>query len=109
MDHQHSTGQAWSMIFYRVILGLFIFQLAMAGFLAINHAFTRSLLIVPLLFVSIWLAWMFSKVYVPLNKFIALKAVREPELANGSTVSEDTVDGEREKDERFINPNLVIP
>ncbi|PUU80646.1 hypothetical protein B9Z19DRAFT_1191699 [Tuber borchii] len=109
MDHQHSTGQAWSMIFYRVILGIFIFQLSMAGFLAINHAFTRSLLIVPLLFVSIWLAWMFSRVYVPLNKFIALKAVREPELANGSTVSEDMVEGEREKDERFINPNLVIP
>jgi len=52
---------------------------------------------------------MFSKVYVPLNKFIALKAVRGPEFVNGSTVSEDTVDGEREKDERFINPNLIIP
>ncbi|CAZ85884.1 unnamed protein product [Tuber melanosporum] len=109
MDHpQHSTGQAWSMIFYRVILGLFIFQLAMAGFLAINHAFTRSLLIVPLLFVGIWLAWMFSRIYVPLNKFIALKVVREPEFVNGGAVPEDTVE-EREKGERFINPNLVTP
>ncbi|RPA93961.1 DUF221-domain-containing protein [Choiromyces venosus 120613-1] len=109
MDHpQHSTGQAWSMIFYRVILGLFIFQLAMAGFLAINHAFTRSLLIVPLLFVSIWLAWMFSRIYVPLNKFIALKAVVGPDTS-GSTISGETVEEEREKGERFINPNLVIP
>jgi len=32
----------------------------MAGVLAINHTFTRSLLIVSLLSARIWLAWMFS-------------------------------------------------
>jgi calcium permeable stress-gated cation channel len=109
MDNpQHSTGQAWSMIFYRVVLGLIVFQLAMAGFLAINGAVKRSLLITPLLLGSVWLAWLFSRLYVPLNRFIALKVVQEPERGEGA-VRGETIEEAREKGDRFINPNLVMP
>ena len=103
MDHsQHSTGQAWSMIFYRVILGLFVFQIAMAGFLAVNHAFFRSLLVLPLLLLNVWLSWLFSRKYVPLNRFIALKAV----VASPAVGEEESEGG---SGERFVNPNLVEP
>lgn len=106
MDHpQHSTGQAWSMIFYRVVVGLIIFQLAMAGFLASQQAFVRSLLVVPLIVAGLVSMYRWEENWGRLSRFIALRAVKEPERVR----VEETHDERRERGLVFINPSLVSP
>lgn len=106
MDHpQHSTGQAWSMIFYRVVVGLIIFQLAMAGFLASQQAFVRSLLVVPLIVAGLVSMYRWEENWGRLSRFIALRAVKEPARFRG----EETHDERRERGLVFINPSLVAP
>lgn len=76
MDHQqHSTGRAWPMICNRTFAGLVVFQLAVIGVLALRKAITRSLLLVPLLGVTVWFTYWFGRTYEPLMKFIALKSI----------------------------------
>ncbi|ODQ58627.1 hypothetical protein WICANDRAFT_32212 [Wickerhamomyces anomalus NRRL Y-366-8] len=87
---QHSTGQAWPMIFRRVCLGLVLFQITMAGTLALEHAFILSILVVPLIFMTLFVAYNFEKDYLPLSFFIALKAIKKYPLSSenvGSTTS----------------------
>ncbi|RCK60686.1 Calcium permeable stress-gated cation channel 1 [Candida viswanathii] len=74
----HSTGKVWPMIFRRVILGLIIFQLFMVGTLALESAIMLAVLCSPLIFVTILVLWNFEKYYVPLNTFIALRAILNP-------------------------------
>lgn len=120
MDHrQHSTGKAWSIICHRVVIGLVVFQLTMAGVLALKSAIRRSVMVVPLLAGTIWFIFYYERTYEPLMKFIALRSLhRDPnseevprgesrydsETAQGRHVDEDDVTGAR-----FINPNLIIP
>lgn len=109
MDHpQHSTGQAWSMIFYRVVVGLIIFQLAMAGFLASQQAFVRSSLVVPLIVAGLVSMYRWEENWGRLSRFIALRAVKEP-VRVGDEAGEGTPDERRERGLAFINPNLVTP
>ncbi|CCH41338.1 putative membrane protein [Wickerhamomyces ciferrii] len=82
---QHSTGQAWPMIFRRICLGLVLFQITMAGTLALEHAFLLSILIVPLIIMTLFVAYTFEKDYLPLSFFIALKAIKKP---NSQTIDE---------------------
>lgn len=106
MDHpQHSTGQAWSMIFYRVVVGLIIFQLAMAGFLASQQAFVRSSLVIPLIVAELVSMYRWEENWGRLSRFIALRAVKEPERGGW----EETHDERRERGLVFINPSLVSP
>ena len=123
MDHrQHSTGRAWSIICNRIVIGLVVFQLAMAGVLALKLAIKRSILIVPLLAGTVWFIFFYNRTYEPLMKFIALRSLHrdgdhssedavEPfearydsETGRGRAVDEDDITGLR-----FINPSLVIP
>ena len=76
MDHHHhSTGRAWPMICSRVLVGMVVFQIAMIGVLAMRQAVTRSLLLVPLLVITLWFSFYFSHNYEPLMKFIALNSI----------------------------------
>ena len=126
MDHsRHSTGQAWSIISYRIILGLVVFQLAMAGQLAIHKTVYRPLLIIPLLAATVWFAYYYRRNYAPLTRFIALRSIERHENATQeedtddpapssrsrrqSGVPESTIDEEREKDMKYVNPSLVSP
>ncbi|KZF26830.1 DUF221-domain-containing protein [Xylona heveae TC161] len=129
MDHrQHSTGRAWTIICNRVILGLIVFQLAMAGVLALKTAFKRSALILPLIIGTIWFSYFFSRSFEPLTLFIALRSIHRPDHPD-TYVSENsftqalghrvdpsaengaprgrTVDEQRETGLRFMNPNLT--
>ncbi|KAI5951016.1 hypothetical protein KGF54_004090 [Candida jiufengensis] len=74
----HSTGKVWPMIFRRVILGLIIFQLFMCGTLALESAILLSILCTPTILVTICVLYNFEKYYVPLNDFIALRAILNP-------------------------------
>lgn len=127
MEHrQHSTGRGWMMMCDRLILGVVLFQLTMAGQLASTNAVKRSFLIIPLILGTIWFGYVYSRTYRPLMKFIALRSLRTTEHSDlGRAIQEDafspgqqrrrgplgrqTVDEARESGARFENPSLVMP
>ncbi|EEP81189.1 conserved hypothetical protein [Uncinocarpus reesii 1704] len=129
MDHQqHSTGRAWPMICSRVIVGLFIFQLAMTGTLALRRAITRSILIIPLLAGTVWFFFFFSRTYDPLMKFIALRSIDRDRAAESdespTPTSTMSPPSQWERDSiplrlrgqdlaprlrKYVNPNLIVP
>lgn len=129
MDHQqHSTGRAWPMICNRMFVGLLVFQLAIIGVLALRKAITRSLLVVPLLGVTVWFTYWFSRTYEPLMKFIALKSIdgaqpgggdRSPSpsgvLSPPSGLDRDALPiriGAQElgfRMKKYVNPSLTLP
>jgi len=125
MDHpQHSTGGAWPMICYRLMVGLGVFQLAMAGVIAGRQAFKRSAAIIPLILFTIWFFYFYQRTFEPLTKYISLRSIRRESDANLNFADEDvgtflrpdirrrtstTVDEEREKGQKFVNPNLITP
>ncbi|CUM63122.1 uncharacterized protein PRCAT00000689001 [Priceomyces carsonii] len=74
----HSTGKVWPMVFRRVMLGLLIFQLFMCGSMALEGAILLSALCTPLVVVTLVFEWNFERNYLPLNTFIALRAIQNP-------------------------------
>lgn len=120
MDHrQHSTGKAWTIICNRVVVGILVFQIAMAGVLALKTAILRSLLILPLLVGTIWFMIYYRRSYEPLMQFIALRSLHRDDIPGAVTPGDSRYDSEtshgRDVDEdeetglRFINPSLIIP
>lgn len=120
MEHrQHSTGLIWPMICNRIILGLIIFHIAMAGFLAAYQAFTQALFLAPLIFATGWFTVYFQRTYFPLMYFIALRSIHkdwEPALPEPSetawNIATDrgrTVDTDPDTGIRYMNPNLTQP
>jgi len=125
---QHATGGAWRMICYRILLGLLVFQLTMSGYLALRLAYTIALLITPLVLITLWYSYFFKRHFEPLTRFISLRSIRQgEELCGDAILDEDlgrpgsgreereairrlsTIDEDREKGLRFVNPNLVTP
>ncbi|KAH7077039.1 hypothetical protein FB567DRAFT_140307 [Paraphoma chrysanthemicola] len=127
MEHrQHSTGRGWTMMCDRIIGGLVLFQITVAGQLALKKAFKRAALIAPLIIATFWFFYVFAKTYRPLMKFIALRSLRNPETSDlGRDFQEEavlsgregfrapvgrlTLDEARERNLRFENPTLVMP
>lgn len=124
MDHpQHATGRAWSMIVYRVLVGLGFFQLAMSGWMAVKLGFTQAILVIPLIFITIWCSYLYAGTYEPLTNFIALRSIRRDDDPETNIAGEDlgidrppghsrrmstTIDEEREEGQRFVNPSLIV-
>lgn len=144
---QHATGGAWRIISYRVVLGLIVFQITMAGYLSLQLAFFASLLVIPLLMGTVWYSYYWKRQFEPLTNYIALRSIRHrhsgrrrnndgnsssgtssPSDEEGSVVHDEvfggpgrhppqnllrrrksTVDEDKEKGLRFINPSLVVP
>lgn len=83
-DHlPHSTGKVWPLIYRRVIAGLLLFQLTMAGTLAGfegGWVLSSWLFAVPIITLST--LWDFEKNYMPLAQYIALSSIREHERDN---------------------------
>lgn len=127
MEHrQHSTGKGWMMMCDRVIVGAVLFQLTMAGQLALKKAFKRAILIGPLIIGTLWFAYIYSRTYRPLMKFIALRSLRRNEHSDlGRAIQEEafspgaerhpaplgrqTIDEARESGARFESPSLAMP
>ena len=120
MDHRkHSTGRAWSIICHRIIVGLLVFQLAMAGQLALLSAIKRSILVIPLLAGTIWFGYFYRRSYDPLMKFIALRSLHRDDDAEVISLSQSRFDTDTEEGRivdtsertgmRFINPSLTSP
>lgn len=125
MDHpSHSTGRAWPMICHRMLLGLGIFQLAMVGVVALKQAFEAAVVIVPLLPFTIWFSYFYARTYEPLLEHIALRSIRRENDSDVNIADEDvsglrpaghlrrqsrTIDEDREKGQKFVNPSLYLP
>jgi hypothetical protein len=125
MDHpQHSTGKAWPMICYRIMIGMGVSQLVMAGLIALQKSFIAAVLVVPLIPITIWYSYYFGRTYEPLTKFIALRSIRREDNADVNFVGEElgndrppgfnrrpstTIDESREQGLKFVNPSLVVP
>jgi hypothetical protein len=125
MDHpQHATGKAWPMVCYRILVGLVVFQLVMAGVIALSKEFVPAGLVVPLIPFTLWYSYYFGRTYEPLMNFIALRSIRRESNASINIAGENagihatgarvrrrqsTVDEEREKFSKFINPSLTVP
>ncbi|KAH6675359.1 hypothetical protein F5X68DRAFT_193912 [Plectosphaerella plurivora] len=126
---QHATGGAWRLICNRIVLGLFTFQLIMASELALYSAFVQALLILPLILLTSWYNHYFKRRFVPLTRFIALRSIRNdqhlisdesdesavspedfegPRPTQGLLRRGSTIDEDKEKGLKFINPSLTM-
>lgn len=120
---QHATGQAWPMISYRLVVGLFVFQLTMAGVLGLQEAFRAAGLVAPLAVFTVWYGYYFRRRYEPLTRFISLRSIRaEVDADDAAAVAGprgrfglealrrgSTLDEEREKGLQYMNPSLKMP
>lgn len=130
---QHATGGAWRIICFRIVLGLVVFQVTMAGYLVLQFAFFASSLLIPLLIGTVCYSYYWKRQFQPLTNYIALRSIRRPGPAGeedspeGSIVHDEvfggpgrqpfetlrrrrsTIDEDRDKGARFVNPSLVCP
>lgn len=110
----------------RIIGGAVLFQITIAGQLALRKAFKRAVLVAPLVFGTIWFLYVYARTYRPLMKFIALRSLHSPHQSDlGRDIQEEavlssregrrvpagrlTLDEARERGLRFENPSLVMP
>lgn len=117
---QHSTGRSWVIIMRRMCVGIILFHLTMTGILVLQKAYFLATVLAPLPVITFFFWYNFEEDYVPLSYFIALTAI---ETYTTSTPTEEdleqqrrvrpmvskTLDEEREKFQKYINPNLVRP
>ncbi|TQS36172.1 hypothetical protein Golomagni_03381 [Golovinomyces magnicellulatus] len=124
MDHpQHATGGAWPMICYRILLGLGVFQIVMAGIIALKNQIYAAGLVVPLIPFTIWYSYYFARTYHPLMKFTALGSIQGRKHIDPSHSGESneiyhsidaqqggfkTIDEDREEGLLFVNPNFTM-
>lgn len=88
-DHlPHSTGKVWPLIYRRIIVGLLLFQLTMAGTLAgFEGGWVLSTWLFPVSIITLSFLWDFEKNYMPLAQYIALSSIREHERDNSMVSS----------------------
>lgn len=72
---QHSTGKVMPIIFRRVILGLLLFQLTVAGSLVLEKSWVLAVCLAPLPLITLMILWYFQDKLQPLSVFIALRAI----------------------------------
>jgi hypothetical protein len=91
----------------------------MIGVLSLRTAFTRAILLGPLLVATVWFSFFFRRTYQPLMKFIALRSIARDsqidlptqQVSRGDieTDYQLRVDESEEIGLHFINPSLVAP
>lgn len=72
-----SRGQAWPITFNRLVLGVILFQIFMAGVFSLSQSFSLSALMAPLLGFTVWWAWYMDKEFTPLSQYVNLDSVFE--------------------------------
>ncbi|OLN93251.1 Calcium permeable stress-gated cation channel 1 [Colletotrichum chlorophyti] len=120
---QHATGGAWRLISYRVILGLFVAQVILSSIMALKRGFLQSVSVLPLIAFTIWYSFYFRRRFEPLTRYISLRSIRvEIDEDDAAVLDEDfegprpsqgllrrgsTIDEDREKGMKFVNPSLT--
>ncbi|CAG8522677.1 3828_t:CDS:10 [Paraglomus occultum] len=74
-----SAGQAWSLIFHRIIIGLYIFQIMMIGFLSLRNDYVLAGLLAPLLFITGIYASIVTYAYHKFTNYIPIQLIRNEE------------------------------
>jgi len=72
-----SIGQAWPITFIRAMWGTVLFQVFMAGILAINKAYVLAGLLGPLILFTVWWGWTIDKTFRPLSSYVSLCSAAE--------------------------------
>ncbi|RUP51121.1 hypothetical protein BC936DRAFT_149778 [Jimgerdemannia flammicorona] len=72
-----SAGRAWPIIFPRIIIGMIIFQLTMAGLLLLKKDFTLGVLCIPLVFITFAYKYGMDLAYDKSSKYLPLQTLRE--------------------------------
>lgn len=119
----HSSGKVWPLVFRRVVLGLLIFQLTMAGTLALEKAYDCAFVLSPLPLITLAFLWNFQNNYIPLSIFIALRSIEnnnvpfadddeEPFIQTSEATRRDgdrsrTLDERRELNTTYEYPHLI--
>ncbi|KAK8089005.1 hypothetical protein PG997_003966 [Apiospora hydei] len=122
---QHATGGAWRIISSRIIIGMLFFQVVMLGTLSLRKAFIQAGLVAPLLILTIWYSVYFNRRFKPLTVFVALRSLkrdsdpgtqsspdhdaRQASMPTGLARRMSTIDEDREKGLRFVNPSMTAP
>lgn len=125
MDHpQHATESAWPIICYRILLGLCVFQIVMAGIIALKNQFYAASLVVPLIPFTTWYSYYFGRTYHPLMKFIALGSIQKKgntDVNNGEDTNlinlatndllerNNSFDQDMMEESQYLNPNSSAP
>jgi hypothetical protein len=109
------------MICYRIMVGVGVFQLVMAGLIALDKEFVAAGLVVPLIPFTIWYSYYYGRTYEPLMRYIALRSIQWDHDADGNNAGgnrgpgplqrrrSSTLDESRERGLKFVNPSLVVP
>lgn len=104
----HSTGKVWPLVFRRIILGLFLFQITMAGSLALQKAYICATFLAPLPIATMYCLYNFQTNYIPLSIFIALRSIENDQTAPADDESRiQTLDERRELNTTYQFPNLI--
>ncbi|KAJ5015743.1 Calcium permeable stress-gated cation channel 1 [Colletotrichum sp. SAR 10_99] len=120
---QHATGAAWRTISYRIVLGLVVAEIILSSVMALQTGFAQSVLVLPLVIFTIWYSFYFRRRFEPLTRFISLRSIRaEIDAEDSAILDEDfegprpsqgllrrgsTIDEDKEKGMKFINPSLT--
>ncbi|TDZ13735.1 Calcium permeable stress-gated cation channel 1 [Colletotrichum spinosum] len=120
---QHATGGAWRLIAYRIILGLVVSEVILSSFMAVQTGWVQSILVLPLIVFTIWYSFYFARRFEPLTRVISLRSIRSqadadevavvdedfegPRPAQGLLRRGSTIDEDKEKGKKFINPSLT--
>ncbi|KAG9300270.1 hypothetical protein G9A89_011343 [Geosiphon pyriformis] len=72
-----SAGESWPLIFRRVIVGIYIFQLMMFGFLILHQNYVLASTVFPLLILTFVFAAYVSMAFNRSSAFLPLKLIRD--------------------------------
>ncbi|EJD35911.1 DUF221-domain-containing protein [Auricularia subglabra TFB-10046 SS5] len=72
-----SQGQAWPITFVRLMWGVVIFQVFMAGIFLLAKSFVLASLTAPLIMFTVYWTWTMDKLFAPLSEFVGLSSVCE--------------------------------
>ncbi|KAF9873980.1 hypothetical protein CkaCkLH20_08714 [Colletotrichum karsti] len=120
---QHATGAAWRTISYRIVLGLVVSEIVLSSVMALQTGFVQSVLVLPLVVFTVWYMFYFRRRFEPLTRFISLRSIRAeidaedaiifdedfegPRPSQGLLRRGSTVDEDKEKGMKFMNPSLT--
>ncbi|CAG8632313.1 14778_t:CDS:10 [Funneliformis caledonium] len=72
-----SSGLSWPKIFRRIMIGVYIFQLLMIGYMSLRKSFHLAVIIMPLLVITGAYSYYVNGAYDRSSRFIPLESIRE--------------------------------
>ncbi|KZV93163.1 DUF221-domain-containing protein [Exidia glandulosa HHB12029] len=79
-----SQGQAWPITFVRMMWGVLIFQVFMAGIFLLKQSFILASLMAPLILFTTYWTWSMDALFGPLSNFVGLSSVCEVQRGEDS-------------------------